>query len=144
MNGFLGTSASARSDLALLLIILLGAVALFGFTRARRRRFSAHCPVMAVAALLNWLPVLLVMIPSWIGVVTGAKTLATGPFANLPVFHGVLGGITQLLMTYTVTHMYWIERLPPERPIWLMRTTLTLWLLTLIGGITVYVVSYVI
>jgi hypothetical protein len=90
------------------------------------------------------------MIPSWIGVVTGAEALlrsqalAEGPWARVPIFHGVLGGVTQLLMTYTVTRMYWIESLPPERPIWLMRTTLILWLLTVLGGIGVYVVSYVI
>lgn len=52
--------------------------------------------------------------------------LATGTLAGVPVFHGVLGGVTQLLMTYTVTRMYWIERLPPEQPLWLMRTTLFL------------------
>jgi uncharacterized membrane protein YozB (DUF420 family) len=144
MDGFLGTAASARSDLALVVALMLGALAAFGGTRARRKRFSTHCPVMATAALLNWIPVLLVMIPSWVGVLAGSKTLATGPFALLPVFHGALGGLTQLLMMYTVTRMYWINQLPPRRPIWLMRTTLTLWLLTLVGGIAVYVVSYVI
>lgn len=148
MAGFLGTSASMWSDLSLILTVVLGAVAVFGFTRARRKRFSTHCPLMATAALLNWLPVLVVMIPSWIGVLTGAEALlrsealATGPWTNVPVFHGILGGVAQLLMTYTVTRMYWIKRLPPDRAIWLMRTTLVLWLLTAIGGIVVYVVSY--
>ena len=143
MSGFLGTSASVWSDLSLVLTLVLGGVAAFGGIQAHRRRLSAHCPVMPVAAFLNWAPVLVVMIPTWIGVVTGTKTLATGPLAMAPVFHGVLGGVTQLLMTYTVTRMRWIEQLPPSRPIWLMRTTLTLWLLTLIGGVVVYVVSYV-
>jgi uncharacterized membrane protein YozB (DUF420 family) len=144
MNGFLGTSASVWSDLSLVLTLLLGGVAAFGGVRARQKRFSTHCPVMAFAALLNWIPVLLVMIPSWIGVLAGTKTLATGPFALAPVFHGALGSLTQSLMTYTVIRMYWIERLPPARPIWLMRTTLGLWLLALIGGIAVYVISYAI
>lgn len=143
MDGFLGTSASVWSDLSLVLTLAFGAGAAFGGIRARQKRFSTHCPVMAVAAFLNWIPVLLVMIPGWIGVLTGAEALATGPFAVAPVFHGVLGGVTQLLLTYTVTRMYWIEQLPPDRPIWLMRTTLGLWLLTLIGGIGVYVVAYV-
>jgi hypothetical protein len=142
MDGLLGTSASMGSDLSLILTLVLGMVAAFGGMRARQKRFSTHCPVMAVAALLNWLPVFLVMVPTWIGVVTGTETLATGAFAKLPAFHGVLGGVTQLLMTYTVTRMYWIEGLPPGRPIWLMRTTLILWLLTVSGGIVVYVVSY--
>jgi hypothetical protein len=98
---------------------------------------------MAVVAPLNWLPVLVLMVPTWIGVVRGTETFAAGPLALVPVFHGVLGGATQLLMTYTVTRMYWIQRLPPARPIWLMRTTLALWLLTLVGGIVVYIVRYV-
>lgn len=88
-----------------------------------------------MAAFLNWVPVLLVMIPTWIGVVGWSRTLATVPFSIAPVFHGVLGGVTQLLMTYIVTRMYWIKQLPPSRPIWLMRTTLGLWLLTLVGEI---------
>jgi hypothetical protein len=142
MNGFLGTSASLWSDLSLLLSLVFGALAVFGGIRARQKRFSTHCPVMAVGALLNWVPVLVVMIPAWIGLATGAETLATGPFASAPVFHGVLGGVTQLLMTYTVARMYWLEHLPPDEPIWLMRVTIILWLLTLIGGAAVYVVSY--
>jgi hypothetical protein len=143
MNGFLGTSASLWSDLTLVLTLLFGGMAAFGGIRAHQKRFSTHCPVMAVAALLNWLPVLLLMIPTWIGVVGGTETLATGPFSFAPVFHGVLGGLAQLLMTYTVIRMYWLKQLPPAQPIWLMRTTLGLWLLTLIGGIAVYTVSYV-
>jgi len=143
MDGFLGTSASLWSDLSLVLTLVFGAMAAFGGIRARQKRFSTHCPVMAVAAFLNWIPVLLVMIPTWIGIVTGTETLATGPFSGVPMFHGVLGGVSQLLMVYTVTRMYWVEQLPPDRPIWLMRTTLILWLLTAIGGIGVYVVAYV-
>jgi uncharacterized membrane protein YozB (DUF420 family) len=143
VDGLLGTSASLRSDLSLVLTVVFATAAAFGGIRARQKRFSTHCPVMPVAALLNWIPVLLVMIPTWIGVVTGNKTLATGLLGRVPVLHGMLGGVTQLLMTYTVTRMRWIERLPPKRPIWLMRTTLTLWLLTVIGGLAVYVISYV-
>jgi len=144
MNGLLGTEASFLSDISLVITILLGGAAAYGGIKARKKQFSKHCPVMAVAALLNWLPVLVVMVPAWIGVLAGNETLATGAFANVPVFHGILGLITQVLMTYTVTRMYWIEDLPPKQPIWLMRTTIALWLLTVLGGIGVYVVSYVI
>jgi putative membrane protein len=142
MNGVLGTSASLWSDLSLLLTLVLGGGGAFGGIRARQKRFSAHCPVMAVAAFLNWIPVLVVMIPNWLGVVTGTETLATGPFSSMPVLHGVLGGVTQLLMTYTVIRMYWAKQLPPEHPLWLMRVTMILWLLTVIGGIGVYMISY--
>ena len=144
MNGFLGTSASVWSDLSLVVTLVLGAVAIFGAIRARQKRFSSHCPVIAGAALINWIPVLWVMIPGSIGVVTGAKPLVTGTLAVAPVFHGLLGAVTQLLMTYTVIRMYLLKQLPPDRPIWLMRSTLALWMLALIGGVGVYVVSFVI
>ncbi len=144
MNGILNTGAGLWSDLSLILTILLGIVAAYGGIQARKKQFSKHCPVMAVAAMINWIPILVVMVPTWLGVLQGSETLTTGAFANIPVFHGILGGFTQLLMTYTVTRMYWIESLPPRKPIWLMRTTIILWFLTVIGGVGVYLVSYVV
>lgn len=143
MNGFFGTEASFLSDISLVTNIVLVIVAAYGGIQARKKQFSKHCPVMAVAALLNWLPVLIVMVPSWVGVLSGTETLATGTFANVPIFHGILGAFTQLLMTYTVIRMYWAENLPPQKPIGLMRTTIFLWILTVLGGIGVYLVSFV-
>lgn len=143
MNGFLGTSASVWSDLALVLSLALVAVAVLGAVRARRQRFPAHCRLMAPAAFLNWIPVLLVMLPAWFRAAGGDPQI-TGPLGLAPVFHGVLGGLTQLLMTYTVVRMSWAENLPPGEPLWLMRATAILWLLAMIGGSAVYVVTYVV
>ena len=142
MDGFLGTSAQLGSDLALVLSLALAAVAAFGVVRARRNRFSTHCPMMATAALLHWIPVLVIMIPNWLQAAAGESQL-TGALSLTPIFHGLLGGVTQLLMTYTVVRMYWAEQLPPGQPVWLMRTTVALWLLTIVGGTAVYIVTYV-
>jgi uncharacterized membrane protein YozB (DUF420 family) len=142
MDGFLGTDASMWSDVTLVFTCALGAAAVFGGIRAHQKRFSTHCPVMATAVFLTWIPVVLVMSPVWFEALTGDSP-APAPFALVPVFHGILGGVTQLLMTYTVIRMYWLEQLPPEHPIWLMRVTLTLWLLTVVGGTVVYVVQYI-
>ncbi len=143
MAGFLGTAAPRLSDLSLIFILTLAIVAGFGGIQARRRRFSTHCPVMATAAFLNWIPLVLLMIPEWLAIASGKIVLAAGPFQKIPFLHGIFGAVTQLLMTYTVTRMYLIKRLPPRKPIWLMRTTIILWLLTVIVGVAVYVVSYV-
>ena len=143
MAGFLGTRAPFVADLSLVLTWLFGMVAIVGAIKGHRRRISKHCPVMATGALLNWIPVLMIMIPRWLGmVVAGADPPGGAP--RLPAIgHGLLGGMTQVLMTYTVTRMYWLEDLPPRRPIWLMRATIVLWMLSLLGGTFVYLLLYV-
>jgi uncharacterized membrane protein YozB (DUF420 family) len=142
MEGFLGTRAPLFSDLSLVLTIVFGIAAVVGAINGRRRRISKHCPVMATGAFLNWIPVLVVMVPKWLGVATGTADVAAGIPTVSALGHGVLGGLTQLLMTYTVARMYWLDDLPPRRPIWLMRVTGTLWVLTVIGGAVVYLNLY--
>lgn len=143
MDGFLNTSASFLADLSLVLTLFLGAVALYGGLQARRRAFSKHCPVMAGAALANWIPVLMIMVPTWLDLAQQEQILAAGLASLTPFIHGLLGGFTQILMTYTVVRMYWLQQLPPRQPIWLMRITIALWVLTLIGGSAVYLTKYV-
>lgn len=143
MEGFLGTRAPFLSDVSLVLTWVLAIAAAVGAINGRRRRISKHCPVMATGALLNWIPVLVVMIPMWMGVATGTEDTGAGIPTIAPLLHGVLGGVTQLLMTYTVTRMYWLEDLPPDRTIWLMRSTIVLWAVTVLGGAAVYLSLYV-
>jgi uncharacterized membrane protein YozB (DUF420 family) len=142
MAGFLGTKASFQSDLSLVLTCALGIAAAIGAVNGRRRRISNHCPLMATAALLNWLPVLVVMIPTWLGVAGQTMGLPSGLATIAPLGHGIVGSVTQLVMTYTVVRMYWLEDLPPNREIWLMRAAIALWILTVLGGIGVYVSLY--
>ncbi|MGC9357679.1 MAG: hypothetical protein ACP5GX_07430 [Anaerolineae bacterium] len=143
MDGFLGTTAGFGADLALVLTWIFGAVATVGAINAHRRRISGHCPLMAVGAFLNWLPVLIVMIPTWLEVAGSGAALPTENVNLASLGHGILGAVTQILMTYTVTRMYWFEDLPPRQPLWLMRVTMAMWVLTLIGGTFVYSLLYV-
>lgn len=146
MEGFLGTTANLKADLTLVATIVLGIVAAFGGIQAKKNNFSKHCPVMAIAVLLNWIPVLLGMIPMWVVLLNGTQLLATGLFSfySVPIFHGILGGVAQILMTYTVVRMLWIKTLPPKNTIWLMRIAILMWFLAILGGVAVYVVSYII
>ena len=143
MEGFLGTDAPLTSDLSLILTLMFGIVAVIGAINGRRRRISKHCPLMATGALLNWIAVLVVMVPTWLNVIQGTRDVPSGIPRVSALGHGVIGTVTQLLMTYTVARMYWLEDLPPERPLWLMRVTGVLWILTVIGGVLVYVNIYV-
>lgn len=40
--------------------------------------------------------------------------------------------------------MNWRKKWPPRRPLWLMRISLILWLMTVIGGSGVYLLLYVV
>lgn len=142
MNGFLGTEASLLSDLSLIATLILGAAAAFGGIQARKQKFSKHCPVMAVAALLNWIPVIAVMIPALIALLAGESPQPSGVLSLVPLFHGVLGLITQLLMTYTVLRMVWLLKIPPINTRLLMKVTMALWMVTILGGLGVYLSLY--
>jgi uncharacterized membrane protein YozB (DUF420 family) len=128
---------------SLAITAVLAVAALAGWLVARQRRFPSHCRIMAWAALLNWAPILVVMVPSWLGTLRSPRGLASVG-GLVPVGHGVVGAITQLLMTYTAARMNWLKSLPPRRTKWLMRVTMTLWLLATVGGIAVYLYLYVI
>jgi len=139
MRGFLGTSASLRADVVLLVTVALGIAAIIGGVLARRRHFPPHCRLLAVATFLNWLPLLVGMIPQWTGLFGSDLS---SPLIGVPMIHGVAGLVVQALMTYTVVRMNWLKRLPPRRPRWLMRVALVLWMISVVSGLGVYLLLY--
>ena len=143
MDGFLNTSANFNSDLSLVLTLVFFGVAAYGGIQARRKNFDTHHSIMIAAALLNWLPILIVMVPTWADTLANSQEIVAQSTAITPLAHGVIGAFTQLLITYTVVRMSWLKNLPPKRPLWLMRITLGLWALTVIGGTFVYLTLYV-
>lgn len=139
MKGFLGTSASLRADVVLVVTLALGIAALVGAALARRKRFPPHCRLLAVTTFLNWLPLLVGMIPQWTGLIGSDLS---SPFVSVPMMHGAAGLAVQVLMTYTVVRMNWLKRLPPRRPRWLMRAALALWMISIVSGLGVYLLLY--
>lgn len=147
--GFLGTEASLLADLTLLayLLILLPLMAL-GFIFARRGQFEPqHKLVMTGITLFNWLLIGLVMFSSFTGAVAPRIPDELGqPAIAVPALHALTGLLAQLIATYLVLRM-WLERWLPG---WLkvrriklyMRLTLTLWVVTALLGIVLYVTWY--
>ena len=144
MSGFFGTTASYNSDLSLITSIFFFAMGAVAYFQARSRKYKPHANLMVWAVLLNWIPILIVMIPTGLKILRYGLTLTSGPFATMPLVHAVIGTVAQLLMTYTVIRMKWAKKLPPRRTRTLMRVAMLLWLLTMLGGIALYVVAYVI
>lgn len=142
MSGFLGSQASLIADLSLVGLWVLGVVAAGGWIVARRKGFPRHCRLMVWVTFLAWLPILVGMVSSWLGLIRQGGDIFARPATFVPVMHGVAGGLAQMLMTYTVVRMTWRRQWPPRRPLWLMRLSLILWLLSLGGGTGLYLILY--
>ena len=143
MSGFFGTTAGYNSDLSLIASIFFFVIGLIAYFQARNRKFGSHANLMVWAVLLNWIPVLLVMVPTALKIVQYDLKLTTGAFATMPIVHAVIGTVSQLVMTYTVIRMKWARKLPPRRTRLLMRVAMVLWVLTILGGIGLYVAAFV-
>lgn len=142
MNGILGTQAPLWTDLWLIGTVLLGLIASYGAFQARKKQFSKHCPVVAVAAFLNWIPVIFLLLPTSPDFIAEFEASLAGFVGSLPLIHLVLAVFTQILMTYTVVRMYWMENLPPQKPKILMKATMSFWFLVVAVGVGVYLIAF--
>jgi hypothetical protein len=65
MNGFLGTGATFKADLNLLVQLSMGGALIAGSLLARRKRYTAHGICQTMVLFLNLLMIGLVMWPSF-------------------------------------------------------------------------------
>jgi len=63
MNGFLGTGATFRADLNLVVQIAMGVALLVGMRLARKKNFRAHKYCQSAVMILNLLMIFLIMVP---------------------------------------------------------------------------------
>lgn len=130
----------------LIYLLFLVPAMLVGFGFARRKLFRPHHKlVMTTITLVNWVLIIVVMIGSYGGNV--APYLSTGitqPSLLLPTLHLITGATAQFLATYLVILMWFEKSLPKfmvthkiKTP---MRLTLSLWLITAVLGLGIYVV----
>ena len=65
MNGFLGTGATFRADINLVLQILMGLALLLGWWLARRQNFRAHGFCQSAVMILNLILIVMIMLPAF-------------------------------------------------------------------------------
>src|SRR5258708_7135744 len=103
MNGFLGTGATFRADLNLVVQLAMGAALLFGMFLARKKNFTAHKFCQSSVMVLNLLMIFLIMAPSFHKQVEpqvpGGLREA---YYFLPFAHAALGTIAEILGIYIV------------------------------------------
>jgi uncharacterized membrane protein YozB (DUF420 family) len=142
-DGFLGTGARLMADVTLLLYFpVIIAAMLLGYYFARRKLFRPHHKLtMTAVTLINWALILYHMLNTYRGLAN------TGEIPMLVTIHLLTGALAQLMATYLVILM-WTENTPLEfvlpkalrinnikAP---MRATLTLWIVTALLGIGIY------
>ncbi|HKV61264.1 MAG TPA: DUF420 domain-containing protein [Candidatus Acidoferrum sp.] len=139
--------APTHANLTLLLEIAMGVGLLVGTLLARQKRFQAHAWCQSTIVLLNFLVIVLAMLPSF-GVQVIPKIplkLGKGYYA-LATAHAALGTVTEIAGLYILLAA-WTSVLPEKLrliryKLW-MRTAAVLWWVVLALGIATYVRWYV-
>lgn len=146
MNGFLGTGATFRADLNLVLQILMGLALLFGWWLARRKKFDAHGRCQSLVLLLNLMLIGTIMLPAF-----NRQVLPKIPsglhdaYYLTAAIHAAIGTLAEVLGLYVV--MVAIKAVPASVrfqnwKLW-MRTTLAVWWIALLFGFGTYYYWYV-
>lgn len=147
MNGFLGTGATFRADLNLVVQVSMGLVLLLGMLLAKRKNFRAHKYVQSSVMILNLVMIFLIMVPSFHKQVQpqvpgGLKEA----YYLVPYVHATLGTIAEVLGLYIV--LVAATKILPRKlrfkryKPW-MRVELALWWLVILFGVSTYYVWYV-
>lgn len=147
MNGFLGTGATFRADLNLVVQIAMGLMLLVGMFLARKYNYRAHKYCQSSVMILNLVMIFLIMVPSFHKQVQpqvpGGLNEA---YYAVPYVHALLGTAAELLGLYIV--LVAATQLVPKKlrfkryKPW-MRTELALWWIVILIGIGTYYVWYI-
>jgi plastocyanin/uncharacterized membrane protein YozB (DUF420 family) len=146
MNGFLGTGATWRADLNLVLQLLMGLALLLGMWLARRKQFRAHAICQSSVMLFNLLLIASIMLPSFrLQTLPRLATSVHKADVFFAALHASLGTLAELLGLYVIL-VAGTKLLPASlrfknyKP-W-MRTTLALWWLVILLGVGTYYFWY--
>jgi uncharacterized membrane protein YozB (DUF420 family) len=147
VKGFLGTGATFRADLNLVVQLTMGVALLAGALLAKQKRYRAHGICQTSVLLLNLLMIGLVMGPSFQQQVRPAlPKVFHKRYYEVAAMHAVLGITAELLGLYIVivagTNVLpqWLRF---KHWKWWMRTELVLWIIVLLGGVWTYCAWYV-
>jgi uncharacterized membrane protein YozB (DUF420 family) len=144
--GFLGTRATFRSDVTLILILVTAVLFTIGWRLAVRKRYEAHRWVQTLAVILNTLVVTFTMISSFLmHILPGIPgKLNEGDYAVTTV-HALIGMAGLVLGVFVVLRA---NKLVPKALRFgnyklFMRISYCLYMLATLLGVVVYIVVYV-
>jgi uncharacterized membrane protein YozB (DUF420 family) len=146
MPGFLGTKATLRSDLTLVLILISAVLFNIGFILARKKHFTAHRWVQTSAVILNSLVVIISMVTSYIiHILPGIPAkLAQGDYAVITL-HALIGATALVWGVFVALRG---NNLVPKKLRFnnyklFMRWAYGLYMFATVGGVAVYIIVFV-
>ncbi len=147
-DGFLGTGASLLVDITLVVQILfyftlcVGVVVQLSANRGKTHLYKWHDRLQAPVVGLNLLFIFLVMIPTFRAVWGGSSGDLGNSTTWVPVGHGILGSLAEGISIYCLLAGFKI--LPRKIGVlrYWMWTAFTLWTITILFGIGIYLVYY--
>jgi uncharacterized membrane protein YozB (DUF420 family) len=145
VNGFLGTGASFKADLNLVVQIAMGVALIAGAFLARAKRYAAHGICQSSVLLVNLAMILYIMWPSFhAGVLPALPEHLTDSYYGVVSAHGVLGASTELFGLYLLlvgTQVLPLSLRVRRLKLW-MRVELGLWWIVIVTGVLTYCVWY--
>ncbi len=144
--GFLGTRATLRSDLTLVLTLLSAILFNIGFILARRKHFTAHRWVQTSAVILNSLVVVISMVTSYIrNILPGIPSkLGQGDYA-VTTIHGIMGAAAFIFGVFVMLRG---NELVPKAMrfnnyVPYMRWAYGLYMAATLGGVLIYIIVFI-
>jgi uncharacterized membrane protein YozB (DUF420 family) len=143
--GFLGTFATFHSDAALVLILLSSLLLTVGWQLRVHKHPKAHCPLQAVAVILNTAVVAEVMIRSYIAnILPGLPGKLFSGINGIAILHGIIGVLSVLLGMFVVLRAY--HQVPQALRFHnfklFMRASYLLFVTSAVLGVYVYLILY--
>jgi len=145
LTGIFGTGAVLQTDINLILQIVMFLIIVIGLVYKNKRKFKIHGGIMGIAVILHILSFLLIMGPSLYENYDFFTTDTSELGVQTTWIHAVPGAIAMIMGIILVGA--WALRpsniAACSRMKRLMDITTLLWLISLIFGITTYMVFYV-
>jgi uncharacterized membrane protein YozB (DUF420 family) len=144
--GFLGTNATIKSDLTLVIILITAILFTIGWRMAIRKQYNVHHYIQTTTAVLNSIVVILVMITSfYTHILPGIPgKLLEGDYA-ITTIHGLIGLTGLFLGLYIITSTNGVL---PKR--WrfrnykkFMRLSYGIYMLATFLGVIIYTLAFV-
>ena len=144
--GFLGTAANWAADFTLMMMILFAALLTIGVVFAVKKKYDTHRWVQTSAVILNIIFVLWMMVlPYRDFIAPGIPQQLSETFYWLTTLHALVGAVAFVLGVFVVLRAngLMIKALQFNNYKLVMRISYTLYILTVLLGIAVYVVWFV-